>query len=158
MREHVHRLHFHDAPTALGEKRRVARLRLRVARNVDDTLGRKLARSFQEFRRGTRTRRIHHEHIERRPLVGHAVHVFARVGRNEFGSLDAVVTRIVAGVGHGIGALLNANHACSARIAIDAARGHKPNRARAAVRVHKHLGARKLRHLNRATIQHFRLR
>lgn len=55
VREHVHRLHFHDAPTALGKKRRVARLRLRVTRNVDDTLGRKLARSFQEFRRGTRT-------------------------------------------------------------------------------------------------------
>ena len=131
---------------------------MRVARNVDDALGRKLARSLEEFRRGTRTRRIHHEHVERRPLVGHAVHVFARVGRNEFGTFDAIVARIVAGVGHGIEALLNANHACSARIAIDTARGHKPNRARAAVRVHKHLDARKLRHLDRTTIQHFRLR
>ena len=131
---------------------------MRVARNVDDAFGRKLARSLQEFRRGTRTRRIHHKHVERRPFVGHTVHVFARVGRNEFGTLDAVVARVVAGVGHGIRALFDANHARSTWVAIDAPRSHKSNRARAAIRVHKHLGARKLRHLDCTTIQHFRLR
>ena len=86
------------------------------------------------------------------------MHVFARVSHNEFGALDAVVARVVAGVGHGIGALFDANHARSTRVAIDATRSHKSNRARAAVRVHKHLGTRKLRHPDRATIQHFRLR
>ena len=86
------------------------------------------------------------------------MHVFARIGRHEFRTLDAIMTRVVAGVSHGIGALFDADHARRSRIAVDAACSHEPNSASAAVRIHEHFDARELRHFDRATIKHLGLR
>ena len=149
VREEVERPHALELVAALDEQLGVARERRRVARDVDDAIGRELEQPAHGARRHARAWRVNDHDIGRRIALGDQLaRRLADIGDDELRVADAVCKRVLARALDGLLDDLDADHpAC-------AACEREPDRAGAAVEVPDDLAPRQLRLLDRVAIEH----
>ena len=108
-REHIHRNGLYSLVAAPDQVRGVPRQGVRPAGNVDDALRGQFQGRGEEFLVAARAGRVHHQHIQREPLLGHFDHEAARIVTEETGVAHAVEAGVFFGIAHSVGVQLHAD-------------------------------------------------